>query len=71
MPKNQIRGLILLQVHMVQVCAHTSAWVLRQGNLWLLTFAEQSLYTGHSLRFGFGPIQLPLPLAFGVHFSHF
>jgi len=65
-------GLELTSVkHMVQVCAHTSAWVLRQGNLWLLTFAEQSLYAGRSLRFGFGSIQLPLPLAFGVHFSHF
>ena len=53
--------------HMVQVCAHTSAWVMRQGDVWLLTFTEQSLYAGYSLRFGIGPVQLPLPLAFNIH----
>ena len=57
--------------HMVQVCAHTSAWVQRQGDVWLLTFAEQSLYAGQSLRIGFGAIQLPLPLFHGIQFCHF
>jgi hypothetical protein len=57
--------------HMVQICAHTSAWIQRQGDVWLLTFAEQSLYAGHSLRIGFGPIQLPLPLFRNIHFCHF
>ncbi len=56
---------------MVQVCAHTSAWVVRQGSVWLLTFTKQSLYEGHSWRFGLGAIQLPLPLDCGVHFCHF
>lgn len=56
---------------MVQVCAHTSAWVVRQGNVWLLTFTKQSLYEGRSWRFGLGAIQLPLPLDCGVHFCHF
>ena len=56
--------------HMVQVCAHTSAWVMRQGDVWLLTFTEQSLYAGYSLRFGTGPVQLPLPLSFNIHSCH-
>ena len=56
--------------HMVQVCAHTSAWVMRQGDVWLLTFTEQSLYAGYSLRFGIGPVQLPLPLSFNMHSCH-
>ncbi|NCF69793.1 MAG: hypothetical protein GWP61_27930 [Chloroflexi bacterium] len=57
--------------NMVQVCAHTSAWVQRQGDIWLLTFTEQSLYAGHSLHFGSGVVQLPLPLFRDIHFSHF
>ena len=57
--------------HMVQVYAHTSAWVQRQGDVWLLTFAAQSLYAGQSLRIGFGAIQLPLPLFHGIQFCHF
>ena len=56
---------------MVRVAAHTSAWVQRQGNVWFLTFTEQSCYAGCSLRFGDGVIQLPLPLFKGIHFSHF
>ncbi|MEW5988864.1 MAG: hypothetical protein AB1791_19750 [Chloroflexota bacterium] len=56
---------------MVQVAAHTSAWVQRQGDVWLLTFTEQSCYAGCSLRFGGGVIQLPLPLFKDIHFSHF
>ena len=56
---------------MVQAAAHTSAWVQRQGDVWLLTFTEQSCYAGHSLRFGGGVIQLPLPLFKDIHFSHF
>jgi hypothetical protein len=56
---------------MVQVGAHTSAWVQRQGDMWLLTFTEQSLYAGRSLRFGDGPLQLPLPLFHDFHFCHF
>lgn len=56
---------------MVQVGAHTSAWVQRQGDMWLLTFTEQSLYAGCSLRFGDGPLQLPLPLFHDIHFCHF
>lgn len=57
--------------HLVKVSAHTSAWVLRQGDVWLLMFTEQSLYAGHSLRFGDGAIQLPLPSLQGIHFCHF
>ena len=56
---------------MVRVAAHTSAWVQRQGNVWFLTFTEQSCYAGCSLRFGDGVIQLPLPLFKDIHFSHF
>lgn len=56
---------------MVQVGAHTSAWVLRQGDVWLLRFTEQSLYAGHHLHFGNGNYQLPLPLFHSVHFQHF
>jgi len=56
---------------MVQVGAHTSAWVCRQGDVWLLRFTEQSCYAGHSLRIGRGVIQLPLPLFKDVYFSHF
>lgn len=56
---------------MVQVAAHTSAWVQKQGDVWLLTFTEQSCYAGYSLRFGGGVIQLPLPLFSDINFSHF
>jgi hypothetical protein len=56
---------------MVQVCAHTSAWVRRFGDVWLLTFTEQSLFAGHSLQVGIGTIQLPLPFVRGIHFCHF
>jgi hypothetical protein len=56
---------------MVQVGAHTSAWVSRQGDVWLLRFTEQSFYAGLTLRFGDGFIQLPLPLFIDFHFSHF
>ncbi len=56
---------------MVQVGAHTSAWVCRQNDVWLLRFTEQSCYAGHSLRIGSGVIQLPLPLFKSVYFSHF
>jgi len=56
---------------MVRVAAHTSAWVKRQGDVWFLTFTEQSCYAGCSLRFGDGVIQLPLPLFKDIHFSHF
>jgi hypothetical protein len=55
----------------VQVAAHTSAWVQKEGNVWLLTFTEQSFYAGYTLRIGFGVIQLPLPLFKDIHFSHF
>jgi len=57
--------------HMVQVCAHTSAWVRKHGDVWLLTFTEQSLYAGCSLRLGNGAVQLPLPLFRNIHFCHF
>ena len=56
---------------MVQVCAHTSAWVRRVGDVWLFTFTEQSLFAGFSLRVGIGPIQLPLPFVHGIQFCHF
>ena len=56
---------------MVRVAAHTSAWVKRQGDVWFLTFTEQSCYAGCSLRFGDGVIQLPLPFFKDIHFSHF
>ena len=32
--------------HMVQVCAHTSAWNQLMGDVWLLTFAEQDSKLG-------------------------
>ena len=54
---------------MVQVCAHTSAWVERNGDTWLLTFTDLSLFAGYSLRFGKAAIQLPL--FHDVHFFHF
>ena len=57
--------------HLVQVCAHTSAWIQRMGDVWLLTFAEQSLYAGRSLRIGFGAVQLPLPIFRNIQFCHF
>lgn len=57
--------------HMVQVCAHTSAWVHKHGDVWSLTFTEQSLYAGRSLHLGNAPIQLPLPLFRNIHFCHF
>lgn len=58
--------------HLVQISAHTSAWVWRQGDGWLLTFTEQSVYAGHTLRFGNGPVQLPLlPLQKNLYFRHF
>lgn len=56
--------------HLVRVCAHTSAWIQRKGDVWLLTFAEQSLYAGQSLRIGFGAVQLPLPLFHNIQFCH-
>ena len=56
---------------MVQVCAHTSAWVKHVGDVWLLTFTEQSLFAGLSLKIGIGPIQLPLPFVQGVQICHF
>jgi hypothetical protein len=56
---------------MVRVAAHTSAWVQKQGDVWLLTFTEHSCYAGYSLRFGDGVMQLPLPLFKDIHFSHF
>lgn len=56
---------------MVQVGAHTSAWVCRQGDVWLLRFTEQSFYSGLTLRFGDGFFQLPLPLFIDFHFSHY
>ena len=48
---------------LVQVAAHTSAWVLWQEDGCLLMFTEQSLYAGQSLLLG-SPyfFQLPLPL---------
>lgn len=49
--------------HLVQVSAHTSAFVRTDGDVWLLTFTEQSFYAGHSLYLGDGPVQLPLPIA--------
>lgn len=45
---------------MVQVCAHTSAWVEHHGESWLLTFTQQSRFAGYSMKFGSGAIQLPL-----------
>ena len=57
--------------HLVQVSAHTSAWVYRQQDVWLLSFTEQSVYAGYSLQLGTGVVQLPLPFAHTVHFQHF
>jgi hypothetical protein len=56
---------------MVQVCAHTSAWVKRIGDGWLLTFTEQSRFAGCSLQIGIGTLQLPLPFSHGIQFCHF
>lgn len=57
--------------HLVQVAAHTSAWVRQEGDAWLLTFPEHSLYAGHSLQLGNAPVQLPLPFFNSIHFCHF
>ena len=58
--------------HLVQVVAQTSAWVIHQGDDWLLKFTEHSLYAGHTLYFNKKPIQLPLPFeATGFQFLHF
>lgn len=54
---------------MVQVGAHTSAWVEHLGHAWLLTFTQQSLFAGYSIQFGNGCVQLPL--FHDVHFFHF
>lgn len=56
---------------MVQVGAHTSAWVTRTQDVLLLTFTDQSRFAGFSLRIGNGHCQLPLPLFRDVHFCHF
>jgi len=56
---------------MVQVGAHTSAWVQHIGDVWFLTFTEHSLYAGHSLRIGNDTFQLPLPLCLDIHSCHF
>jgi hypothetical protein len=56
---------------MVQVCAHTSAWVKHVGDVLLLTFTEQSRFAGYSLHIGQGAFQLPLPLFRDIHFCHF
>ena len=56
---------------MVQVCAHTSAVVKRFGDVWLLTFTEQSCFAGYSMHIGNGVFQLPLPLFRDIHFCHF
>lgn len=57
--------------HLVQVLAHTSAWVHQQGNAWVFTFTEQSLYAGLCLQLGAGLVQLSLPFADSFHFQHF
>ena len=54
---------------MVQIGAHTSALVNRNEDVWLLTFTEQSIYAGLTLRFGKGLIQLPLFK--NIQFCHF
>jgi len=54
---------------MVEVCAHTSAWVAQQDHTWLLTFTQQSRFAGYSMKFGRGAIQLPL--FHESHFAHF
>lgn len=46
---------------MVRVAAHTSALVLRHGDVWLLTFTQHSCYAGSTWLLGAGPRQLPLP----------
>jgi len=56
---------------MVTVCAHTSAWVWRKADAWLLKFSDHSLFAGRFLRIGNGPIQLPLPMLYSFHFCHF
>ena len=56
---------------MVQVCAHTSAWVRHVGDVWLLTFTEQSRFAGFSLQVGTGTLQLPLPLFRNIRFCRF
>lgn len=53
---------------MVQVGAHTSAWVHRNNDIWLLMFTQHSYYAGQSLYFGKGAIQLPLPFFSNFYF---
>lgn len=57
--------------HMVRVAAHTSAYVVRQADVWLLLFTEHSFYAGSALRLGNDPIQLPLPCFGNFHFCNF
>lgn len=56
---------------MVRVCAHTSAWIWRTADAWLLKFTDHSLFAGRFLRIGNGPIQLPLPMLCSFQFCHF
>ena len=63
---------VRLVKHLVQISTHTSAWVWRQGDVWLLRFTEQSVYAGHARHFGNGPVPLPLlPLQKNFYFCHF
>jgi hypothetical protein len=55
----------------VQVAAHTSAQVEREGETWILTFTPQSYYANFILHFGGTVLQLPLPLLLDIHFLHF
>ena len=56
---------------LVQVAAHTSAWVFWKGKDCLLRFSEQSLYAGTTILVGDWPIQPPLPFLESADFQHF
>jgi hypothetical protein len=53
----------------VQVGAHTSAWVKRLADGWLVQFTEHSAYVGRVLYTGARAFQLPLPLFESCDFS--
>ncbi len=55
--------------NLVQVAAHTSAWVLWQSRGCLLRFTDSSVFAGQSIQVGDGCFQLPLPLFKSYNFA--
>jgi hypothetical protein len=55
--------------NLVQVAAHTSAWVIWQSRGCLLRFTDSSVFAGQSIQVGEGCFQLPLPLFKSYNFA--